>query len=191
MTVNGIKLVTQHFTRRFSLYLCVGVWDIDDFHMERRGLVITAMALVFITLSVIIAVYTDLRWMIIPDWLTYSMIMTGLGYSLISGDPVQSLISMLFAGVLFFIPALFGQVGMGDVKWMAGIGAWTSIPFVVLSFASASVIGLFYVLGTLIWKLVIKKRKYKEARKEPIPYGVSLGGGIISGLLVVHMGFII
>src|SRR5699024_4310940 len=151
--------------------------------------VITGMAILVVAVSVIIAIYTDVRWMIIPDWLTCSLIMTGMAFQLFYGNPLQAVIACLIGGGLFFIPAMFGQVGMGDVKWMAGIGAWTSIYFVILAFAIASIIGLFHVLGVLAWKLVVKKRAYKQVKKEPIPYGVSLGGGILSALLFFHMGF--
>jgi Flp pilus assembly protein protease CpaA len=129
--------------------------------------------------------------MIIPDWLTYTMILSGVTFHLLNGDGVRSSISCLVAGGIFLIPALFGQVGMGDVKWMAGVGAWTSIPFVLLSFAFASVIGLLFIFGILIWKIVVKKRKYKEVRKEPIPYAVTLGGGILAGLLILNVEGII
>lgn len=138
-----------------------------------------------ISLSVIIAVYTDIRWMIIPNWLTYTLILSGIGISIINGHIVQSLISCFIAGLIFFIPALFNQVGMGDVKFMAGIGAWTSVTFTVLSFILASFIGFFYILGILFWKLSIKKRRYKDVKKEPVPYGVSLGGGILLALLII------
>ncbi|MFD1363104.1 A24 family peptidase [Lentibacillus salinarum] len=141
-----------------------------------------------ISISVIIAVYTDIRWMIIPNWLTYTLILTGIGFYMVNGHLTQAIISCAVAGLIFFIPALFGQVGMGDVKWMAGVGAWTSIPFVLVSFAMASVIGLLHIIIMLIWKVGVKKRKYWEVRKEPIPYGVSLGGGILTGLFVINTG---
>ncbi|MFD1362724.1 prepilin peptidase [Lentibacillus salinarum] len=142
-----------------------------------------------ISISVMIAVYTDVRWMIIPNWLTVSLILSGIGLSFFNGHVMQAIISCLVSGLIFLIPALFGQVGMGDVKWMAGIGAWTSIQFILISFALASVIGLLHIMIMLIWKVGVKKRKYKEVRKEPIPYGVSLGGGILAGLFIINTGF--
>lgn len=128
--------------------------------------------------------------MIIPDWLTYGMILSGIAFGLTMGPEyaIPSVISCIVGGAIFFIPSLFGQVGMGDVKWMAGVGAWTSVKFVLISFALASIIGFLHITTTLIWKLVVKKRKYREVRKEPIPYAVSLGGGILAGLFVLNTG---
>lgn len=146
---------------------------------------------VVITLSVIVAVYTDIRWMIIPNWLTYGLILTGMVLHLLLGHPLNAILSGVVGGFILFIPALFGQVGMGDVKWLAGIGVWTSIPFVVISFALASVVGLLYVLGTLWWKVMMKRRTYREVRKEPIPYGVSLGVGILASLWIANAGWVI
>ncbi|HEX7064171.1 MAG TPA: prepilin peptidase [Bacillales bacterium] len=143
-----------------------------------------------VVVSVVIAIYTDLRWMIIPDWLTYNLLFSGILYYWIQGDILHSLLSGLVGGMLFLIPALLGQVGMGDVKWFAGIGAWTTISFVLMSFVFATVIGFFHIIGLLFWKRVVQQRKYCEIRNEPVPYAVSLGIGIIVATYVANTGMV-
>lgn len=135
-----------------------------------------------VSVAVVVAVVTDLHRMIIPNWLTYSLILSGLLYWGVADGwdgATRALTAMALSGLIFFIPAWFNQVGMGDVKLMAGVGAWTSFITALFSFFVASVIGLVMTLGVLFYKVLIKKRAYQEVRREPIPYAPALGGGVL------------
>lgn len=149
--------------------------------LVRRWKTITGVALVVTVVACILAIYTDAKWMIIPNWLTYSLIGFGLLYHLAHGWEafLSSLKIGLIVGLVFFIPSILGQVGMGDVKFMTGMGIWSNLLFVVQAFVLASFIALFQILTLLIWKVIIKKQPYRDVRKKPIPYGVSLGLGIL------------
>src|SRR3954467_9492118 len=73
------------------------------------------------------AVAVDVRCRRIPNWLTASLVMTGLTQStLIFGalSPAQSVCGMLAGFGLTFIFFALGPMGGGDVKLYAGIGAW-------------------------------------------------------------------
>jgi len=129
----------------------------------------------------ILTIYTDAKWMIIPNWLTYSLIGFGLLYHLVQGwwAFLSSLMIGLIVGFFFFIPSILGQVGMGDVKFMTGIGIWSNLLFVIKAFVFATFIALFHILALLAWRVIVKKQAYRDIRKAPIPYGVSLGLGIL------------
>ncbi|GGK34897.1 hypothetical protein GCM10010965_29800 [Caldalkalibacillus thermarum] len=133
-------------------------------------------------MAVIVAVITDLEKMIIPNWLTYPLFVSAIVFKTIDGGMTglwQAVVAGFLSGLLFFIPAWFNQVGMGDVKLMAGIGAWTSFGVVLLSFVVASIFGFIITLSVLVYKLLVKKRSYREVRTEPIPYAPALGMGVM------------
>ncbi|MFZ5949812.1 MAG: A24 family peptidase [Candidatus Rifleibacteriota bacterium] len=92
-----------------------------------------------------VAMITDSTRGKIYNWLTFPCIFlgwglnfaffgfSGLGYSLIA----------TFVGIaLYILPAIFGLIGMGDVKLMAGIGALGGTNFVVTIFLYTSALGL-------------------------------------------------
>jgi prepilin peptidase CpaA len=139
------------------------------------------VALVVTVVACILTIYTDAKWMIIPNWLTHSLIGFGLLYHLVQGWGAfrSSLMIGLIVGFFFFIPSVLGQVGMGDVKFMTGIGIWSNLLFVIKAFVLATFIALFHILVLLAWRIIVKKQAYRDIRKVPIPYGVSLGLGIL------------
>lgn len=82
---------------------------------------------VTILLSVLtIAVFFDLRFRRIPNWLTFPAMIAGLLYNTYFGGITGLLLSLggLFVGFGVFIAFyMFGGMGAGDVKLMAAIGA--------------------------------------------------------------------
>jgi prepilin peptidase CpaA len=107
----------------------------------------------FLQLAPLIAIVAwaaavDVRARRIPNWLTFPLIATGLVHAWLAGStltPAQSITGM-FVGVslTFFLFAL-GPIGAGDVKLLAGIGAWVGPWGVVQVFAATSVAGLLVV----------------------------------------------
>src|ERR1043166_9553864 len=99
----------------------------------------------------IIAAVTDLRSRRIPNWLTFSLVLSGIANSFFSGGvPVTP--SLAFCGFVvgFALPlALFilGALGGGDVKLLAGVGAWFGPGIVLRVFLLAAIIGAVIVIG--------------------------------------------
>lgn len=87
----------------------------------------------------------DLRKGIIPNHLTFTLIASGLVFNIINGNAVMSVLGF---GVAFAIGYFFwnfiGGIGGGDVKLIAGIGAW-------LGLYPLTVILLFSSLFGLLW----------------------------------------
>ncbi|HET6248213.1 MAG TPA: A24 family peptidase [Tepidisphaeraceae bacterium] len=93
---------------------------------------------------------TDLRERKIRNWLTLTIALTGLTQSffpLHSASPTQSILGLL-AGLGLTIPLfIIGARGGGDVKLMAGVGAWIGPAPVLSIFVVAAVVSMIIVLA--------------------------------------------
>jgi prepilin peptidase CpaA len=98
---------------------------------------------------------TDLRDRRIPNWLTFSIVLAGLGQSLTpicTVGPMGSVLGLLSGFGLTFVLFALGALGGGDVKLMAGVGAWIGPGPTVVVFAVTSLIGMVIVLGQALWQ---------------------------------------
>jgi prepilin peptidase CpaA len=96
------------------------------------------------------AAAVDLRARRIPNWITFSLMLAGFAQSFTwarTVGPVDALLGFLTGFGLTFILYGLGGMGGGDVKLLAGLGAWFGpLPTVVL-FAAESIIGMLFVLA--------------------------------------------
>lgn len=95
------------------------------------------------------AAITDLRARRIPNWLTLTLAITGVIQSFGAGATVGPLASVLGLLIGFFLPFILfalGALGGGDVKLLAGIGAWMGALGVFQVFVIAALVGLVIVL---------------------------------------------
>lgn len=90
------------------------------------------------------AASTDARGRRIPNWLTLLLLCGGIARSLLPGAPIgpgAALAGAVLAAAIPFGQFALGAVGAGDVKLMAGVGAWLG-PWAGLAvFAIQAVIG--------------------------------------------------
>ena len=140
------------------------------------GISLTTIFLMVLGLSFLIIFFIDLKYFIIPNSLTFSMMILGF---IKSFDPnldsifpnyINSLIGGFFGyGVIFSIIFFYKQIrkkegmGLGDAKLLAVIGfwfGWISIPFVIFL---SSIFALVFVAPDLI-----KKNKKMSSQ---IPFG--------------------
>jgi prepilin peptidase CpaA len=95
------------------------------------------------------AAVEDLRTRRIRNWLTFTLILTGILQSFIGHNTITPGAAGLGLLVGFSLPlALFvlGAVGGGDVKLMAGVGAWLGPTAVFEVFCATALIGMAIVL---------------------------------------------
>tara|TARA_B100000809_G_C15108268_1_gene519588 strand:- start:233 stop:994 length:762 start_codon:yes stop_codon:yes gene_type:complete len=140
------------------------------------GISLTTIFLMVLGLSFLIIFFIDLKYFIIPNSLTFSMMILGF---IKSFDPnldsifpnyINSLIGGFFGyGIIFSIIFFYKQIrkkegmGLGDAKLLAVIGfwfGWISIPFVIFL---SSIFALVFVAPDLI-----KKNKKMSSQ---IPFG--------------------
>jgi prepilin peptidase CpaA len=97
----------------------------------------------------IYAAAQDLRTRKIRNWLTLCLVVTGIVHNLVSPAAIGLSSSLLGLLAGFGLPlALFiiGALGGGDVKLLAGVGAWLGAANVVWVFLAAAVVGMVIVL---------------------------------------------
>jgi prepilin peptidase CpaA len=85
----------------------------------------------------------------IPNWLSFSLILSGLLHGWTSNGSAglsQSLLGMLSAFGLMLVLYALRAVGGGDVKLLAGVGAWLGAWAAIQVFAMEAVIGMIIVL---------------------------------------------
>lgn len=136
-----------------------------------------SMMIIVLAPLLIAAIYTDLKWSRIPNWLTVSAMGIGLLMQTWVGGLHGALVSLAGLGVgmgLFLLPYACRGIGAGDVKLMAAIGAIVD-PAGALSVAILSVLagGLYALCAmTYQWGLATTSKKLAFAT-----YGTFMTGG--------------
>lgn len=114
--------------------------------MGTYGLLMVAPALTLL----VWAAAQDLRSRRIPNWLTFSLVLSGIAQSIAFGAIVSPAGSLLGLAVGFAIPfVLFamGALGGGDVKLLAGVGAWFGPQAALNVFIIAALVGAVMVVA--------------------------------------------
>jgi prepilin peptidase CpaA len=105
-----------------------------------------------------IAVALDVRTRRIPNWLTLTIVVTGLANAFVHGtpsSPSQSLLGLLVGFGILIVPYVLGAMGAGDVKMLAGVGAWLGPWATAQTYVVAAMAGLAIVLvqSIVTWRL--------------------------------------
>lgn len=136
---------------------------------------------VFLTMLIVIS-FIDLEHRIIPDTISLSGIIIGLGFSLLLKSITfwESLFGFLIGGALLYLVALLGDLlfkkesmGGGDIKMAAMIGAFLGWQKFLLALFIAVALGAVIGIITMIISSKVRKDKI-------IPFGpfLALGAAI-------------
>jgi prepilin peptidase CpaA len=99
------------------------------------------------------AAVEDSRTRRIRNWLTFSMILSGFVQTFLSFSELTPGASAVGFAVGFGMPLvlfLLGAVGGGDVKLLAGVGAWVGALAVFKIFCGEAIVGMLIVLTQAI-----------------------------------------
>jgi prepilin peptidase CpaA len=161
------------------------------------------------------AAWIDGRQLRVPNWLTYPMVLSGLVYNVAVGGwgGLGDGLLGLVVGLLCLMPLYaVGGMGAGDVKLMAGMGAWLGWYVTAYAFGWTAVVGAVMAVAMVLyrkaaakhwlnslailqeWMTVRNPRKLAEiaAARKPtmllLPYGIpicvgSIGYFLYAGLL--------
>jgi len=118
--------------------------------------------------ALLTAVVTDLRSQRIYNWLTFPLMLAGIGlHTAVSGlDGLLFSASGFGLGVaVMILPFLLGVMGAGDVKLMAGIGAWVGPSTILTAFVLTCLAGGVYALGVLLFHRDAARRIFANIRQ--------------------------
>jgi prepilin peptidase CpaA len=113
--------------------------------MSTYGILMIAPALALL----VWAAAEDVRSRRIPNWLTFSLVLSGIVQSFTRQGmttPTGSLLGMLTGFALTFGMFALGALGGGDVKLLSGIGAWFGPQCAFVCFCLEAIIGMVLVL---------------------------------------------
>jgi prepilin peptidase CpaA len=100
------------------------------------------------------AAIIDGRCLRVPNWLTYNFVVGGLIFAFWKGGSALLLTSMAGAavGLLTLLPLYsIGGMGAGDVKLMAGVGAWIGPWFTLCAFVSSAMAGAVIAAAMVVY----------------------------------------
>lgn len=161
----------------------------------------------FVTITLVVAAVIDGYKLKVPNWLTYPFIISGLIAGLVTGGWAGLGYAFLgmFVGLALLLPAYaIGGMGAGDVKLLAGVGAWIGTMDTLYAFCVSAVVGgviailMVLVRGDwkkhyfqffMIWNEIITIRDPEQLatiaaeRKSTmtlLPYGIPIAIGTIA-----------
>ncbi|MEM8678473.1 MAG: A24 family peptidase [Planctomycetota bacterium] len=114
----------------------------------------------FVTVTLIVAAVIDGIKLKVPNWLTFPFIISGWVYSYCVMGWEGLGISLLgtVVGMALLLPAYaIGGMGAGDVKLLAGVGAWMHSMTTVWAFAWTVVIGAVMAVLMVLYRNAFKK----------------------------------
>jgi prepilin peptidase CpaA len=101
------------------------------------------------------AAIQDVRTRRIPNWLTLALAASGILKSFVTRggiSPAEAGLGLLVGFAIPFLLFALGALGGGDVKLLAGIGAWLGAVAAVEVFIVAAIVGLVIVLVQCAWQ---------------------------------------
>lgn len=112
----------------------------------------------FVTVTLVVAAVIDGLQLKVPNWITFPMIISGWVWSA-TLSPYAGWEGLVYSlvgtavGLALLLPAYaIGGMGAGDVKLMAGIGAWVWGVVTFYAFAVSAVVGGVIAVGMVLTK---------------------------------------
>jgi prepilin peptidase CpaA len=116
-----------------------------------------------VSITLVVAAVIDGLKLKVPNWLTFPMIISGWVYSA-TLSPWAGWEGLMYSlvgtavGLMLLLPAYaIGGMGAGDVKLMAGIGAWVWGTVTLYAFAVSAIVG-----GVIALVMVISHRGWSK-----------------------------
>lgn len=119
-----------------------------------------------VSVTLIVAAVIDGIQLKVPNWITLPMIGSGWLYSIISysvaGEAWYAGLGWSLAGtalgLALLLPAYaIGGMGAGDVKLLAGVGAWVHCGDTLMAFCVSVIVGGIIAVGQIAWHRGFRK----------------------------------
>jgi len=143
----------------------------------------------------VVVMYTDFRWLRIPNVLTYPAMVIGLALGavdafpggLFTGGLVDHIAALVLAFALAYPFYAAGGLKAGDAKLLMAMGAVRGTNFLFFSAVYGSIIGGIIAIGFIATRRLLRPAGGAEVptvsslMKKSIPYGIALGlGGLLT-----------
>ncbi len=109
----------------------------------------------FVTVTLIVAAVIDGKQLKVPNWITYPMIVSGWIYStaFFGWEGLGwSLLGTVVGLALLLGPYAIGGMGAGDVKLLAGVGAWIWSTDTLYAYCWSAVFGGVIAIGMVLYR---------------------------------------
>ena len=128
--------------------------------MDWQTLIMENWHIYLVCVVLIVAAYIDGKQLRVPNWITFPMIISGLIFSTVMDGwwGLGSGTLGMFVGLACLLPLYsVGGMGAGDVKLLAGVGAWLGWKATFYGFAISTVVGAVMAVGMVLYKRDTKK----------------------------------
>lgn len=128
--------------------------------MDWHSLLLDNWHVKLVSVVLVWAAWIDGKQLRVPNWLTFPMVLAGLAFSALSGGwaGLASGVLGMFVGLGCLLPLYaVGGMGAGDVKLMAGIGAWLGAMTTFYAFCVTVVVGAVMALVMVLARNGFKK----------------------------------
>jgi prepilin peptidase CpaA len=123
--------------------------------MDWETLLIENWPVKLVAVILIVAAWIDGRELRVPNWITFPMVLTGVVYNTWVGgwNGLQEGLLGMVVGLATLLPLYaVGGMGAGDVKLMAGLGAWLGPHVAWNAFVVSVVVGAVMAVGMVLWR---------------------------------------
>ena len=119
-----------------------------------------------VSIVLVVAAVIDGIQLRVPNWLTFPMIISGWVYSAAAyawaGEAWYIGLGWSLAGtavgLALLLPAYaIGGMGAGDVKLLAGVGAWVYCTTTFYAFCLSAVVGALLAVGMVVYRRALRK----------------------------------
>jgi prepilin peptidase CpaA len=121
---------------------------------------LVTVPVVVVVVAVLVMAVTDLWQFRVHNVLTLPLLFSGLIYQGVTGGSagfVNGLLGALFGFSALIVFCIMGGIGAGDVKLLAGVGAWLGLPLTFYVFIASSLAAGIYSMI-----LLLRSRRLRE-----------------------------
>ncbi len=122
--------------------------------MDWQGFFIENWHVKVVCATLIVAAYIDGKQLRVPNWITFPMVLSGLAYNAWGAgwEGLGMALSGMAVGLLCLLPLYsVGGMGAGDVKLMAGMGAWLGASITFSAFCVSAAVGAIMAVW-MVWR---------------------------------------
>lgn len=123
--------------------------------MDWQALLLSNWHVKLVCLVLIVAAYIDGKQLRVPNWLTFPLVLTGLAFNAWMGgwSGLGSGALGMIVGLACLVPLYaVGGMGAGDVKLLAGVGAWLGAAVTFYAFCVSAIVGAAMAIVMVLYR---------------------------------------